>query len=172
MAACLITRVGPAKKRIWSSTWVICVVILFPPYYCSETRCPLLENGPNVQAKSTDCCCNRYWYEASVPAATVAGTLGLCPAQHATFGTGSWNEPVSMIQLRRRVEPWPGTECSRSHRHRIVASTGTNFEDISAGSSLDPVPPGAQGKGTGCRWPGVDDPVPMTRHRLPGAMTY
>ena len=57
---------------------------------------PLLENGPSVQAKDTSCCCSRYRWYPSVPAATAAGTFGLGPTYWRTIDTGWWFQCVSI----------------------------------------------------------------------------
>ena len=70
----------------------------------------LLENGPSVLAIGTSCCCSRYRWYPSVPAATAAGTFGRRPNMWRAIGTGWWFQPVPMRHHRNRSEPPPGTK--------------------------------------------------------------
>ena len=58
----------------------------------------------------------RYQYPSLVPnpvsvlAATAAGTFGLDWTQGREFGTGSWHDPVPIVEHRHRVVPPTGTK--------------------------------------------------------------
>ena len=103
----------------------------------------LLKNGPKVQTKGTSCCCSRYLWPG--------------PSPGRAIGTGSWHDPVPILQHRHQIVPRTGTKCPRQHRHRLVAPTGAYCAGNSIGSYHDPRLAGAQGKGPG--W--CHDPVFM-----------